>query len=161
MFEANICINSIEVTSVFGIRSVQTVAAAAYLVIALNTQRKRRKPRWWMRQLYVGSRKARSISNKWIADDEGLFRNFTRMRQEDFIYLLRKISPIVKKSDTNFREAIPPPVRLLVTLRYLATGDSYPSLRFLFQISQLSSSPINLEVCRALIDILRDFVAKM
>nr|CAH7757745.1 unnamed protein product [Callosobruchus chinensis] len=79
-----------------------------------------------MRQLYVDSRKAgNNFFNKLNADDEAPFRNFTRMSRKDLEYLLRKISPIVRKSDTNFREAIPPRVWLLVTLRYLATSDSY------------------------------------
>lgn len=139
--------------------SLQTVAAAAYLVIALNRKRKRTKPRWWRRELYVGGQEARNdFYNKLIADDEALFRNFTRMSREDFEYLLEKISPIVRKSDTNFREAIPAHVRLLVTLRYLATGDSYPSLMYLFRISEPSISRIIPEVCRALTDVLHDFV---
>ncbi|CAH1990031.1 unnamed protein product [Acanthoscelides obtectus] len=159
MSVACVLINSIEATSVCGIMSLQTVAAAAYLVIALNRKKKRRKPRWWRRQLYVGGQEAQNDSlNKLIADDQALFRNFTRMSQEDFEYLLEKISPIIRKSDTNFREAIPTRIRLLVTLRYLATGDSYASLMYLFRISVPSISRIIPEVCKALIDVLHDFV---
>lgn len=139
--------------------SLQTIAAAAYLVIAINRKKKRRKHRWWRRELYVDGQETRNnLYNKLLADDEALFLNFTRMSKEDFEYLLEKVSPIIKKDDTNFREVISPRVRLLVTLRYLATGDSYPSLMYLFRISEPSISRIIPEVCRALIDILHDFV---
>ena len=138
--------------------SLQTVAAAAYLVIALN-RKKRRKPRWWRRELYVDGKEIQcNLYNKLVADDEALFRNFTRMSKEDLQYLFEKISPIIRKCDTNFREAIPPRVRLLVTLRYLATGDSYASLMYLFRISEPSISRIIPEVCRALMDVLHDSV---
>lgn len=139
--------------------SLQTVAAAAYLVIALNRKRKRKTPRYWRRELYVDGQEIQyNLYNKLVADDDALFRNFTRMSKEDFQYLLEKISPMIKKYDTNFREAITPRVRLLVTLRYLATGDSYPSLMYLFRISEPSISRIIPEVCRALMDVLHDFV---
>lgn len=138
--------------------SLQIVAAAAYLVIAMN-RKKRKKPRWWRRQLYVDGQNIQcNLYNKLISDDEVLFRNFTRISKEDFEYLLEKISPAIKRYDTNFREAIPPRVRLLVTLRYLATGDSYPSLMYLFRISEPSISRIIPDVCKALIDVLHDFV---
>ena len=43
--------------------------------------------------------------------------------------ILHKIIPLVKKQDTNMREAIPPEERLAVTLRFLATGESFSSLQ--------------------------------
>lgn len=138
--------------------SLETVAAAAYLIISAE-DRKRKRPRYWRRNIYVDGQEIQyNFYNKLVADDDILFRNFTRMSKEDFQYLLEKISPMINKSDTNFREAITPRVRLLVTLRYLATGDSYPSLMYLFRISEPSISRIIPEVCRALMVVLQDFV---
>lgn len=160
MFVAYIQTNYTEATSVECVMSLQTVAAAAYLVISLNRKRKRRtRRRWWRRELFIDSQESQSnLYNRLIAEDGGLFRNFTRMCQEDFDYLLEKVSPIIKKCDTNFREAIHPRVKLLVTLRYLATGDSYYSLMYLFRVSEPSISQLIPEVCRALIVVLHDFV---
>ena len=40
--------------------------------------------------------------------------------------------------DTNYRDSIPASVRLALTLRFLATGDSHASLMCLFRISKPS-----------------------
>lgn len=60
------------------------------------------------------------------------FENFTRMSLSDFEYLLTKISPIISKQDTQLRDLIPTKTKLAITIRFLATGDSYKSLYFLF-----------------------------
>ena len=49
------------------------------------------------------------------------------------------------------REAIPISMRLAVTLRFLATGDSYHTLMYIFHISVPAISTITLEVCQAVI----------
>lgn len=89
---------------------------------------------------------------------DGSFKNFFRMSSSDMEGLLRKIDPLIRKSDTNYREAISPQERLAVTLRFLATGDSYHSLMYLFRISKQSISKIVREVCTALISVLEDEV---
>nr|CAI5824170.1 unnamed protein product [Callosobruchus analis] len=80
------------------------------------------------------------------------------MSASDFEILLNKIGPKIVKIDTNLREAIPVKERLAITLRFLATGDSYTSLQYLFKISKQSISLIVPEVCSALIDALKDYV---
>lgn len=60
--------------------------------------------------------------------------------------------------DTNMRQAIPSQIRLAVTLRYLATGDSYTTLMYLFHISKQSISKIIPEVCKSIIDALKEYV---
>lgn len=93
-----------------------------------------------------------------LAEPSGEFNNFIRMSANDFEYLLQKISQIVAKQDTDWRDAIPVKVRLAVTLRYLATGDSYRSLHYLFKISSQIISKIVPEVCSALNKVLKDLV---
>ncbi|XP_046145946.1 uncharacterized protein LOC123989267 [Osmia bicornis bicornis] len=63
-----------------------------------------------------------------------------------------------RRKDTNFRAAIPASIRLVVTLRYLATGDSFTSLIYTFKISKQLISKIVPEVCEALISTLKNFV---
>ncbi len=69
------------------------------------------------------------------AQPSGKFENFARMTSSDFQFLLEKIEPKIRKQSTNMREAIPVQERLAVTLRFLASGDSFKSLAFLFKIS--------------------------
>lgn len=66
----------------------------------------------------------------------GGFRNFFRMSPSQFNQLLNMVIPSISKNDTNFRKAIPAQDRLAITLRFLATGDSYHSLSYLFKISK-------------------------
>ncbi|CAH1115660.1 unnamed protein product [Psylliodes chrysocephalus] len=85
----------------------------------------------------------------------GQFENVCRMSSADFEILLNLIEPVIRKKDTNYRESISPKERLAVTLRFLATGDSFTSLMYLFKISKQSISTIVIEVCRALNEALK------
>lgn len=93
-----------------------------------------------------------------LHEPSGEFDNFCRMTFTDFEILLSKISPIISKQDTDFREAIPAKFRLIMTLRFLASGDSYRSLHYLFKVSKASISGIIREVSRALNEVLKDEV---
>lgn len=88
----------------------------------------------------------------------GQFENFVRMSPEDFAHLLALIEPMIRKKDTNYRSAIPPNERLAITLRFLATGDSFTSLMYLFKVSKQTISTVVMEVCSALINVLRQHV---
>ncbi|CAK1578597.1 unnamed protein product [Parnassius mnemosyne] len=91
-----------------------------------------------------------------IQEPSGEFENFHRMSLTDFNYLLSKVLPLISKQDTHLREAIPAKIRLAVTLRFLATGDSFKSLHYLFKISSQLISKIVVDVCKALNDVLKD-----
>nr|CAI5819400.1 unnamed protein product [Callosobruchus analis] len=69
------------------------------------------------------------------------------MSAVDFEYLLNRIGPHIKKSDTVMRKSIPVNERLAVTLRFLASGDSFISLSYLFKMSNQVISDIVHEVC--------------
>lgn len=46
------------------------------------------------------------------------------MDSDTFEFLLKKVTPLIKKQDTHLRESISPNERLSVTLRHLATGKN-------------------------------------
>lgn len=77
------------------------------------------------------------------------------MSLADFEFLLAKIEPMIKKQ-TRLRIPIPPKIRLAITLRYLATGESYRSLHYLFKVSTPAISLIVPEVCKAINVVLND-----
>lgn len=80
------------------------------------------------------------------------------MTSSDFETLLSLIGPRITKMDTTFRKVISVNERLAVTLRFLATGDSYHSLMYMLKISKQVISAIVPDVCDALINTLQDYI---
>jgi hypothetical protein len=83
---------------------------------------------------------------------EDTVKNFTRMSMTEFKYLASLISSKVEKSVTYMRQAITVMERLTSILKFLATGDSFTSLQYLFHVSKQSISTIVPEVCDAIIE---------
>ncbi|CAI6355014.1 unnamed protein product [Macrosiphum euphorbiae] len=118
------------------------------------------KRRWWTTTIHR-NRTKQSMENVFVEllyEPSGEFENFTRMSLSDFEYLLTLISPIISKQDTQLRDSIPAKIRLAITLRFLATGDSYKSLHFLFKVSSQIISKIVPEVCAAINQVLKNEV---
>ncbi|RVE54386.1 hypothetical protein evm_000871 [Chilo suppressalis] len=116
----------------------------------------RKRRRCWMRTIYR-KRNKKSMENifqKLLAEPSGGFHNFCGMSFEDFEILLQKLGPFISKKDTGWREAIPAKIRLALTLRFLASGESYKSLHCLFKISHQVISKIVMEVCTSLCQVL-------
>ncbi|XP_056407809.1 uncharacterized protein LOC130303623 isoform X2 [Hyla sarda] len=69
------------------------------------------------------------------------------MSMEAFDNLLSIVGPHLQRSHTHLRKAISPMERLLITLRYLATGESYASLHLQFRVGKSTLSGIVKETC--------------
>ncbi|XP_064479250.1 uncharacterized protein LOC135392472 [Ornithodoros turicata] len=89
------------------------------------------------------------------------YRRYIRMDVSTFEHLLNLVRPQIQRQDTNFREAISPEERLSVTLRLLATGESFHSLGFQFRMAHNTVAGIVLEVCRALYAVLKSQYLKV
>jgi hypothetical protein len=63
------------------------------------------------------------------------YTNFTRVSTSEFGFLIHLIGEKIAKKDTAFRKAISIEERLALTLCFLASGDSYVSLQYIFKIS--------------------------
>lgn len=140
------------------------VAAFSFIVIHRiltgNRKKRRRKPRWWIKELFknrlqYGNRLLQDMAFEAVEDT---VKNFTRMTLADFEHLVALISPKVEKIDTHLRQAITVKERLALTLRFLATGDSFTSLQYLFRVSKQSISTIVPDVCNAIIENLGEYV---
>lgn len=86
------------------------------------------------------------------AEDSEGFKGYVRMDVPHFDELVRILSPSLRKQDTNMRECIKPEEMCCLTLRYLASGESFRSLEYQFRISKKAISYIIQEVCRAIIE---------
>lgn len=129
-------------------------------LIKNNNKKTRRNRRWWISKMYKNNTdRGLNLLNDMQFDENILhFQNFTRMSSEDFELLISLIRPKVVKQDTNMRPAVTVKIRPAVTLRFLATGESYTSLQYLFKISKQIISRIIPEVCMALLEVLKTYV---
>ncbi len=143
------------------------VATAAFLIILheveiaelrMRKEQRRKRRRWWTSELY----KNRVTNTRLLTDlsyeDGSKFRNFTRMSETDFMFLLNEIRPFIEKRDTTFRKAVPAQDRLAITMRFLASGDSYASLESTFRVSRQLISRIVPEVCQAIVSALKHYI---
>ncbi|XP_069615712.1 uncharacterized protein [Ranitomeya imitator] len=88
--------------------------------------------------------------------DPDKFLEYTRMLQDSFRDLLDRVQGAIRRQDTQLRRAIPPEERLLVKLRFQATGESLSSLHFQYRLGISTLSGIVVDTCRALWNVLRD-----
>lgn len=73
-----------------------------------------------------------------------------------FDELLEKVKPHLTKKDTRMRDSISAHDKLCVTLRFLASGQSYTQLRYAFRISTSAISEFVPEVCKVLYNVLKE-----
>lgn len=72
------------------------------------------------------------------------------MNVEEIEFVLNKVAPLITKQDTNMRLSISAKERLVLTLRFLATGESFSSLNYQFRVGRSTISKIVIETCEAL-----------
>lgn len=118
---------------------------------ALDQKRKRQR-RFWVhplisQRLSIGHF---SILFRDLRNDPEKFFSYTRMSVDTFDALLEVLRPRLMRMTTNMRKSITPEERLIVTLRYLATGESFASLRVLFLMGTTTIGKILKETCQAI-----------
>lgn len=136
-------------------RRVAAVMIAVLLKKRLKNRSKRR--RFWVRNL-IRNRETENINENLLRDlrndESDGFKQHFRISPEHFDFLLEKVRPLISKKDTKMRKAISAEVRLAITLRYLASGDSFRSLMLLFRVAHNTISGIVSATCKSIYSVL-------
>lgn len=144
------------------IKIILLTVAMAQMAKRQNEQLKKRPRRWWVKPWVNRQLGNLALETQMLeSQDFKTFKNYLRMDETTFNKLLNVIQPKIQKSDTNFRECIPAKNMLIVTIRYLATGESFRSLMYNFRISESSISNFIPVVCKAIYDELKSKYLKV
>jgi len=118
-------------------------------------KRRNRKKRVWMKT-WIKRRPEHGAYDRLMeelrCEDEASFENFMRFPVVLFQEFVDIIGPKVQRKDTSYRPALPAALKIAVTLRYLATGNTYQDLHFHFRLGVNSICLAIPEVCQAILD---------
>ena len=119
--------------------AVLIIAAATKIKIKRKKKRKERETwvkSWLLKRDLKGA--YNNIIQELKLDDPENYRRYLRMNTDTFEELLRRVTPRLEKQTTAMRKPLSVAEKLACTLRFLATGESYPSLQYQFRISKSS-----------------------
>ena len=143
----------------------QILRSQLYIILAVIARRRKRKRniivkrshRFWVRR-FLKKREEKGAFNSLIPElrmfDREYFYRFLRMSPERLEHLLTLVGPLIKKKFCPSRQPISPSERIIVTLRYLATGESQQTQSFYFRLGRATVCNIIRETTRAMWDAL-------
>ena len=102
-------------------------------------QRPRRRHNMWVRPWLLQREERGAYHNimaELYATDIPGFTNFMRMTPEFFEMIKTRLDPHLARQATNYRAPISVGEKLALTIRYLATGESYKSLSCQFRVGR-------------------------
>ncbi|KAI8493838.1 hypothetical protein Bbelb_281850 [Branchiostoma belcheri] len=112
----------------------------------------RRRRRWWIRPWLLERPRYgqyEKLMGELMRGHRVDFKSFLRIEPEMFDEILQRVGPSIEKS-TNARQPLPIGLKLAITLRFLATGNSYRSLAYSFRVAHNTISKFVPQVCRAI-----------
>ncbi|KAK3734252.1 hypothetical protein RRG08_049670 [Elysia crispata] len=118
------------------------------VILHASHQRKR----MWCRPIYSARRTESEYATLYpkLLHDPEKFQNYARMSQPSFHELHDLIKDYIQPGFTNFRDSISTEERLLMTLRYLASGTSFQHIGYNYRVSHNHTGFIVSETCRAI-----------
>ncbi|XP_077277495.1 uncharacterized protein LOC143905778 [Temnothorax americanus] len=129
-----------------------------WINLCLLLIRKKRQIRWLNRRWLVSPINMRRIqlgdyNNLFqeIKNDPQLFYRYTRMTLVHFQQLVQMTKPYLTKKKSS---CLVPELRLLITLRYLATGDLPITIALAFRVGESTVREVVKEVCHVLYKVL-------
>ena len=96
------------------------------------------KKKWLLRRPYRGNYE--NLLQELHREDRKGYKNFMRISAELFNEMVERLSSILKNEETRMRKPLPVGLKLAVTLRFLATGNSYSDLQYSFRVSKSTIS---------------------
>jgi len=118
-------------------------------------RRQARRRRWWTRP-WLLRRPAfgqfEQLMSELQLEDPASFQNFLRFEPDMFQEMVDRLTPTIAGKDTNLRKSLEPGLKLAITLRYLATGDSSKTLMYGFRVAYNTICLIIKDVCQAIIE---------
>jgi len=91
-----------------------------------------------------------------LRSDAASFFGYMRMTQSQFDLLLGEVKSRISKADTNFWKSIELGLKLALTFRFLAAGDSQVSLSYAYRMPKTSVTVAITDVLDALLDCLHE-----
>ena len=132
--------------------AAQVNIVVAQAVLCQRRWRRRNRTIWvkpWLQRRNLLGQYERHMAE--LRDEDiPAFRNFLRVEPAMFNESLNRLGERITKKDTWYRKALDPGLKLAITLRYLATGDSYHSQMYGFRVSHSTISLIVRDVCEAI-----------
>ena len=140
------------------------LCAAGLLMESLKGKKKKRASRsLWSREWLLNRPRYgqyEKLMGELLQKDKAGFQNFIRLTPDLFDTIVRRVAPRIQKQDTFMRKALEPGLKIALTLRYLATGDSYKSLQYGFRVAHNTVSQVVPETCQAILEELEgDFMS--
>ena len=85
--------------------------------------------------------------------DPSGYRNYLRITPDLFQEKVESLTPHFEKKTTFMREPLDVGLKPATTLRFLATGNSYPSLQYSFRVEISTIIKFLQEVCKVIIEV--------
>jgi hypothetical protein len=132
------------------------------LIAAEEEERERareRRPRTMWARAWILRRPQEGAYAKLMGElerqSDGDFKGFLRMEPAMFHELVTRVGPRIAKSQEG-RTPLLPGLKLAVTIRFLATGNSYHDLGYTFRMAHNTISLFVPQVCEAIVEEYRD-----
>ena len=135
------------------IEEVENQAVIAAVMVMREGQVERRRRRWWVKP-WITRRPMLGQYDTLFAEldreSQGDYFAYLRMDRNLFAEVLRRVAPRITKGLGRGRRPLEPQLKLVITLRYMASGDSYHSLAYSFRVPHNTISLFIPPVCRAI-----------
>lgn len=130
----------------------QRMGQDALVLMIYRRQMRRRRRRYWVkpwlsRRPILGQYD--TLFQELDRESQGDYMGFIRLDRNLFHEILQRVAPRICKSD-RYRAPLEPGLKLVITLRHLATGASYKSLEYNFRVSSSAICKFVPEVCKAI-----------